>query len=382
MHDMLIISIILILLLSLLIIEKRMLQKSIRFMSLRIHVNGTRGKSSVTEYVAAGIASSRHEVMAKITGIIPSTIHNGFIQPVNRTGAARVQEQVNILRLAFRKKVKTMVMECMSIAPELQKLEGSIFKPHFYVITNIRDDHREEMGKDIESQAEAICNAIPANCKVITSERQFLKKIEEKASALNSTVITTGELEDRLRKRLPYGIFPENVSLALTVCKEAGIDPELAEKGIMNWISNIKSPVITIHAGGKKIRFLNAFSVNDIYSTESFIGHWKEVSDYTGRLSIILNTRADRPVRTDLFSEWIAGNIRSFDKIILTGNHRKRAKYKLSRSGVEKEKVICWNRGEIRNPLKSLVSSVEDGSFVTGVGNIGGEGFHIINELR
>lgn len=359
-----------------------MLQKSIRFMSLRIHVNGTRGKSSVTEYVAAGIAASHGEVMAKITGIIPSTIHNGVIQPVDRNGAARVQEQVAILRSAFRKKVKTMVMECMSIAPELQKLEGSIFKPHFYVITNIRDDHREEMGKDIESQADAICSAIPANCKVITNEKHFIKKIEEKASASHSTVITTGELDERLRKQLPFGIFPENVALALTVCKEAGIDPDLAETGILHWISNIKSPVTTIRHGGKEIRFLNAFSVNDIASTESFIGHWKELSDHTGRLSVILNTRADRPVRTDLFSEWIAKNSWSFDKIIVTGNHRKRAKFKLSRSGVEKEKVISWNRRETRNAVRSLVNCVEDGSFVTGVGNVGGEGFHIINELR
>jgi poly-gamma-glutamate synthase PgsB/CapB len=359
-----------------------MLQKSIGSMSLRIHVNGTRGKSSVTEYIAAGIASSRPEVMAKVTGIIPSTIHNGVMQTLDRSGAARVQEQVTILRSAFRKRVKTMVLECMSIAPELQKLEGFIFKPHFYVITNIRDDHREAMGKDLESQAEAICRAIPAHCRVVTGENKFISKIEEKAAAGDSTVIRAGELDERLRERLPYGIFPENVALALTVCREAGIDPELAEKGIMNWISGTKSPLKTIHDGGKIIRFLNAFAVNDIDSTESFIGHWKDVSGHTGRISVILNTRADRPVRTDLFAEWIAGKRDSLDLVIVTGNHRKRAQYKLSAAGFEKGKVICWKRREMHNPLKSLVSAVADGSFVTGIGNIGGDGFHITNELR
>lgn len=379
---MLILSVILILILSLLIIEKRMLQKSIGSMSLRIHVNGTRGKSSVTEYIAAGIASARPDVMAKITGIIPSTVHNGAIKVVERTGPARVQEQVHILRSAFRKRVKTMVMECMSIAPELQKLEGSIFKPHFYVITNIRDDHREEMGKDPEAQAEAICSAIPANCRVITGEKKFIGKIEEKARAGNSTVITAGELDECLRERLPHGIFHENVALALTVCREAGIDPEQAEEGIMNWIAGAKSPLKTVHDGGKKIRFLNAFAVNDIDSTESFIGHWKEVSGHMGKISVILNTRVDRPVRTDLFAEWIARNRDSLDLVIITGSHRKRAQHKLSAEGFEKGKVICWNRREMLNPVKSLVNAVADGSFVTGIGNIGGDGFHIINELR
>ncbi len=379
---MLTISVILIIIFGLLIIEKRMILKSIRYMNLRIHVNGTRGKSSVTEYVAAGISSSRQDVMAKITGIIPSVIHNGVSQVIERHGIARVQEQITTLRSAFRKKVKIMVLECMSIAPELQKLEGLVFQPHIYVITNIRDDHREEMGKDVESQADAICSAIPANCKVITNERHFLEKIKEKASANNSTVITTGELEERLKEKLQYGVFPENVALALTVCKEAGIDLSLSETGIMNWISNSTSSLATIHAGSKNIRFLNAFSVNDIDSTKAFIAHWKTVSDYTGKISVILNTRADRPIRTDLFSEWIAGDPKSFETIIITGNHKGRAKYKLLRSGVDKEIVKYWNKRD-RGTLKSkLANTVKDGSFVAGVGNIGGDGFHILKELR
>lgn len=379
---MLIVSVILILVFSLLIIERRMLQKSIGSMSLRIHVNGTRGKSSVTEYIAAGIAASRPEVMAKVTGIIPATIHNGIIQVVDRTGPARVQEQVNILRSAALKRVKTMVLECMSIAPELQKLEGSIFKPHFCVITNIRDDHREAMGKDLQAQAEAICSAIPSNCRVITGEKKFIGKIEEKASAGNCTVIAAGELDERIRVRLPYGVWPENVALALTVCREAGIDPELAEEGIMNWISGIKSPLMTIQEGGKQIWFLNAFAVNDIDSTESFVGHWKEASGYTGKISVILNTRADRPVRTDLFADWISKNRDSIDLVIVAGNHRRRARNKLTAAGYENEKVICWSRREMRNPVRSLTGLVADRSLVAGIGNIAGDGFHFINGLR
>jgi poly-gamma-glutamate synthase PgsB/CapB len=379
---MLTISVILILIFGLLFIEKRMVQKSIRYMSLRIHVNGTRGKSSVTEYVAAGISFSRQDVMAKITGIIPTIIHNGVSQIIVRHGVARVQEQINILLSAFRRKVKVMVLECMSISPELMKLEGFVFQPHIYVITNIRDDHREEMGKDVESQAEAICNAIPANCKVITNEKGFLKRIKEKASAKNSTVITTETLEDRLRERLPYEVFPENVALALAVCREAGIDLSQSETGIMNWISKSTSPLTTIHANSKNIRFLNAFSVNDIDSTKTFLSHWETVSDHQGKLSVILNTRADRPVRTDLFSEWIAGDMQSFETIILTGNHKGRAKNTLLRSGVDRDKVKCWTRRDRGNLKSILANSVDDGSFVAGVGNIGGEGFNILNELR
>ncbi len=379
---MLITTITLILIFSLLIVEKRMIQKSIRFMSLRIQVNGTRGKSSVTEYVAAGILASGHEVMAKVTGITPTIIHNGFKKPIDRPGSARVQEQVNVINSAFRKKVKIMVLECMSIAPELQRLEGFIFKPHIYVITNIRDDHREAMGKDVEAQAEAICNAIPANCKVITNEVHYLNKIIEKASANNSTVITAGVLEERLRRNLPDTVFDENLALALTVCHEAGMNTDLSEEGIMKWISQGDSPLSTVQAGRKNIRFLNAFAANDIDSTNTFIEHWKNVSGHAGKVSLILNTRADRPFRTGLFADWISENSQMFEKIILAGNHQGRARYTLSRSGIARQNIRSCRRKD-RGSMKSLLSdTVNDGAFVAGVGNIGGEGFHILNELR
>ncbi|NLE34544.1 MAG: poly-gamma-glutamate synthase PgsB [Bacteroidales bacterium] len=379
---MLIISVILIVVLTLLAIEKRMVRKSIRCMTTRIHVNGTRGKSSVTEYVAAGIASSGSEVLAKITGIVPSVIHNGIVQPLCRTGAARVQEQIDIIGLAFRKKVKNIVLECMSISPELQKLETSVIQPHIYVITNIRDDHREEMGKDVNAQAEAICSAMPVNCKVITTESRFLKKINDEATAKKSIVVTAGELDEGLRERLPYGVFPENVALALTVCREAGINRDMAERGIMKCISESTSPLITVRSAGKTIRFLNAFAANDVDSAVSFIGHWKKASGHQGRVSVVLNTRADRPLRTGLFSEWLAGDPDSFDKVILTGNHQVWARHKLVREGFDRERITCWGRRDMPDPTHILINTLEDGAFVAGVGNIAGDGFRIINKLR
>jgi hypothetical protein len=99
-------------------------------------------------------------------------------------------------------------------------------------------------------------------------------------------------------------------------------------------------------------------------------------------VSLILNTRADRPFRTGLFADWIAGNYHLFDKIILAGNHQGRARYAMLRSGIEKQDIRNCRRKD-RGRMKSLLTdTVNDGAFVVGVGNIGGEGFHIMNELR
>jgi poly-gamma-glutamate synthase PgsB/CapB len=379
---MLIVTIILGIIISWLIFEKRLTQKSVCSLQLRVLVNGTRGKSSVTEYIAAGLSNTQKDVMAKITGIVPTIIHNGEKRPIRRFGVARVQEQINVIRLASKKRVECLILECMSLAPELQRLESSVFIPHIYVITNIKDDHREEMGKSLEEQSDSICNAIPENCTVITNETRFFYKIKEKAQIRKSTVISLQELGNETYAWLPDEIFPENISLALAVCKAAGIDRKQAEEGIQKCLSKSKSPLTTVNYRNKDIRFLNAFSVNDVDSTEYFLAHWEKKIGHDGKISVLLNTRADRPLRTDLFAGWIASKTSSIDKIIVTGDHSNRAKYSMIKAGVDKGKIFIWRKKLLSNLKRNLFDIVCDGSFVAGVGNIAGNGFYIINELQ
>jgi poly-gamma-glutamate synthase PgsB/CapB len=379
---MLIVTIILVILISSLILEKWLTQKSVDSLQLRVHVNGTRGKSSVAEYIAAGLSNNQQDVMAKITGIVPAIIHNGERRSIKRFGVARVQEQMNIIRLASRKRVKFLVLECMSLAPELQLLESSVFKPHIYVITNIKDDHREEMGKTIEEQSDSICDAIPGNCTVITNETRFIDKIKGRAKSRNSSVISLQESNKETLSLLPDGVFSENVSLALTVCKKAGIDHKQAEEGILKYISKSKSPLTVVNYRNEEIRFLNAFSVNDVASTEYFLTGWEKKTGHKGKISVLLNTRADRPIRTDLFAVWIANRTPSIDKIIITGDHSHRAKYSMLRAGVDKEKIFIWKKKQLINIKRNLFDIVCNGSLLAGVGNIAGHGFDIINELQ
>ena len=56
------------------ILEKYLHLKSLKTIPHRIHVNGTRGKSSVTRLIAAGIRESGIKTFAKTTGTIPRII--------------------------------------------------------------------------------------------------------------------------------------------------------------------------------------------------------------------------------------------------------------------------------------------------------------------
>lgn len=364
-----------------LLFEKYIIQRGVRSLQLRIHVNGTRGKSSVTEYIAAGLSDLSPGIMAKITGIVPAIIINGEPHPIRRRGMARVQEQFHTILSAARSGAKSLVLECMSISPELQRLESRIFRPHIYVITNIRDDHREEMGENISVQVDSICSAIPPDCIVVTGEVRFLDRIREYADAVNSPVICARDPGPEIVSGIPDGVFAENVSLAMAVCELAGAEIKGALKRIKELLTARPSPMVTIRHDDREIRFLNAFAANDIDSTVSLLDRWLTATGHQGKTSILFNTRADRPVRTDLFAGWIAANSSSVDQVIITGDHSARARYSIIRKGFDSTRIHSWRRKQVKTLVDNLFSLLDDRSLVIGVGNISGEGLNIVKLL-
>lgn len=364
-----------------LIIERQIIGRSVTALQLRIHVNGTRGKSSVTKYIAAGLSSAEPAVMAKITGVSPSIISSGIVQVLGRKGVARVQEQFYVIRLAARRGFKKLVLECMSISPELQQLESRFFKPHYYVITNIRDDHREEMGISLKQQAESICNAIPRNCTVVTNEKVFLDLIRQKAAEKGCSVIVPDKNNIGYEEKLPFGVFPENLALALKVCKLAGIDSKQSETFILKSVENEKLPYQIVSTGNKEFSFLNAFAVNDVASTESFIEYWKKKLNLDDKYSVLLNTRADRPLRTDQLTSWISIKSRDIDRVLVCGSHARRASLNLKKSGLDKKKIFLLKNKDLNDLKNNLDKYFGDASFIVGLGNIGEQGKKIMEVL-
>ncbi len=104
-------------------VEAIRLRRALRAIPIRIHVNGSRGKSSVTRLVAAALREAGIRTVAKTTGskarlILP----DGSEEPVIRLGGPNIGEQVGILDRARRLGAEAVVMECMAIRPDLQRI--------------------------------------------------------------------------------------------------------------------------------------------------------------------------------------------------------------------------------------------------------------------
>lgn len=101
-----------------------------------IHVNGTRGKSTVSRLIAAGLRAGGISVFCKTTGTDPMVIDvDGREQPIHRRGPANIKEQIRILRQAAEQGAQVLVVECMAVRPELQQAaQSSILKADIGVI--------------------------------------------------------------------------------------------------------------------------------------------------------------------------------------------------------------------------------------------------------
>jgi UDP-N-acetylmuramyl tripeptide synthase len=86
---------------ALLAVEYRQHQKRLRTFPVRIHVNGTRGKSSVTRLIGAGLRAGGLQALTKVTGTYPRIIlPNGKEVAVYRKAGANIIEQVKVVKLA------------------------------------------------------------------------------------------------------------------------------------------------------------------------------------------------------------------------------------------------------------------------------------------
>jgi poly-gamma-glutamate synthase PgsB/CapB len=276
---------------------------SLNTIPLRIHVNGTRGKSSVTRLIAAGLREGGLRTFAKTTGTAPRVIDaDGKDRIIHRLRLPSIGEQVRLLKYFASEKPDAVVMECMAVQPQYQWIaEHQMVKSQVGVITNVRPDHLEEMGPTEEDVALSLCNTIPVDGVLITGEdqktdlmRDIASKNESRFIHSNESTITKEELE-----KFTYMEHPSNVAVALDACKEAGVERETALAGMHKVKPDLGALIAwNLNLNGKNIQFINGMAANDPVSTLQI---WKFVMDRypaEGGTCVFFNSREDRPART------------------------------------------------------------------------------------
>ncbi len=361
----------------LLVFERIQVNSNVGKLRIRIHVNGTRGKSTVAKYMGILLRTNNIRAYSKVTGVVPTLYDNiGNKKILKRIGPARVTEQFKIIRRAVGNKAEALVLECMSINPELQNLESTTFKPHLYVITNIFEDHLEATEEQADIRVKAFCEAIPSDSIVISAERKYRDSLENQSEKMGNRFVHVDDY--RFTESIPdlSEIVVDNIKITLVAASLLNLNSDMFLEDVGNSTGDKLVCESTIN--GYKFNFINGFAVNDISSADLLLNNLKQHL-YTNRI-VILNTRADRPHRSKLFVNWLT-KLNGISSIILTGDHISYSYRELYKNGVDNSKIITWSRSISKSARQELSNLVNSDTSVIGIGNIRNDGFDIINSL-
>lgn len=350
-------------------------QSYVNSIPVRIHINGTRGKSSVTRLVGAGLRAGGFKTVTKVTGTFPRLImSDGTEAAIHRKEKANILEQLNVIKYAAKQKSDVLILECMALRPNYQFIcEHQMVKATHGVITNIRLDHLDVMGPTLDEVAEALCCTIPKKTKLFTSEDRCFNYMRNIAQKRKSEIYQSlGEkVTEEEMKGFRYIEHKANVDLALEICESLGVDRNVALSEMKTTVPD--EGVLTksvIKSNDKVVNFYNGFAAND---PESTLMIWNAIegshSDGEERI-ILLNTRKDRQDRARQLVEAIASNM-EFEKIALIGESCELVEEMALKVNIPLNKIVNIGLESSEDQFTQLIEATNKESIILGVGNMG-----------
>ncbi len=369
--------------LMLLFAERALHHRNRRAIPHRIHVNGIRGKSSVTRLIAAGLRGGGYRAWGKVTGTEPNIIDaDGREIAIQRMNGASLNEQRTIFSLAARERVDALVIECMAVQPKYQEVaEDAFVQSTVGVITNVRPDHLEVYGDSFDGVAQALANTVPYRGVLYTTPGPAVSIFERVAKQRRARVVSVSadEVDEAAVAPFPYYEHRENVALALRVCEQLGVDREVALAAMAK--SRPDPGVLRIFEArrdGRLLHVVNALAANDPESTlrlyELLVaGRWD------CPLLLFVNTRRDRPLRSIQLGELLAKI--SAARYFVAGNDVRSVLNAARDAGVDSALLVDCAHARPHDLAERMLNEVGREAVLFAIGNTAGGGLATIDEL-
>ena len=341
---------------------------------IRVHVNGIRGKSTITRYIAAALNAGGLATVAKTTGSATRLIAaDGTETPVHRIGAPTILEQVSLLARALVPGTDAMVVECMALDPEYQRIsETRMIRATDGIIANVRHDHTEQLGDTLPAIARSLASTVPRNGVLYTAvQDEALLQILRDAAFGEVVQVSPADVSDRDMDRFGPMEVAENVALALAVARRHGVPRDTALRAMVEARPDPgASAVERIQTEAGTLHWVDLFSVNDVASASKILA---QVRDDLGDLPVVLllNTRSDRTARSADFSDWIGRDLPDVP-VVETGDATDAAAARLRRRGADESGAFHVathdDRTDLVRRLLALTGTTE--AIAVGLANI------------
>jgi hypothetical protein len=293
-------------------------REKIRRIPMRVIVEGTRGKSSTVRILEEMMRGLGKKTFAKVTGEqTPLLIYNGVVIPLYRKRHSVLLDYETIPTI-LNFDVDAVVIENQAITPYTMRYLHQIVKPQHVIIPNIRVDHNETLGTDLEEMTHNFVN----NYRTTTSRIQvyYGEPLEEIRRVVLPILSEFAEKHPEKMKLHTIKIPPRSGYLC-------GIENYLVDKYFIEYNFGIKIDEVEyvgparsknmgntineaeyvrrtennlkIRKNSQGIRYLNLAKVNDPYSFLQALSH--VIGQTEDPVALVGYFRPDRVGRTQLF---------------------------------------------------------------------------------
>ncbi|MBN2409702.1 MAG: hypothetical protein JXE07_08190, partial [Candidatus Aminicenantes bacterium] len=274
---------------------------------------------------------------------------------------------------------RALVAELMSIRPENLAVESRrLFRPHVLVVTNVRLDHREEMGWTKPEIARSLAFSMPPESVVFVSGDEGSPDLERAAASMRAKII-------RVEKPESSSFFDEDRALAEAVAGHFGIPSGMARRGF----ASTRPDFGGLQAWEADLGFppapwilVSAFAANEPDSSERVLAQFQEKVALKGRPLVgVLNFRPDRGDRT---LQWLdaqkRGFFAGFRKVYVVGAHIHSLAIRKKGGG---HRVFTPLSGRSASTMTNRIVSLEGAaSVLVGLGNMGGIGAALVEHWQ
>lgn len=271
-----------------------------------ISVGGIRGKSFLVETLSDALRNRGLSVYSKITGDIPFVYDGSRKIEINRENHKGVlYENLRLPKSGY----DALVVENQGVSPYTCRMFNRMVNPDIGIITNVRLDHTESLGRNLEE-----------------IKRSFIYAYEDVPVVL----IGNGK-----PGKIPKTELLPLVNKVLTLMEL----PSLSVKEENSIFETIKLELTPKRLSSRDILYFNGSKINDVTSTEEIYNYLKKI--YNMKFTIFANLRHDRVGRTNTFLPFFVKCILDGDRVVLHGRGSTGVVKYLMGCGFNKESVFA-----------------------------------------
>ncbi|OAQ52609.1 hypothetical protein HTG_13375 [Natrinema mahii] len=324
----------------------------------QIVVSGTRGKSSTTQRLDDVFNRRGYDTLTKITGNHPLLIHNGEVHPIERRGPrTTLYENISLIaefvpELDAYEPDDVAIFENQGITEYTTRLFNQrLTDPDIIVLTNVRQDHTDTLGKTRTDLARSFARSVPAGTHVVSGEQHpVLHEYMQKEIERRGGTIEQVEIPDEHE-----GLIGAETIHAVDAVLDAVGERPLPTDEMDSFLSSIQPTWIAVEGG----RVFNAAEVNDVESTE-MVRRMLVDDEY---ITPFVYLRRDRRGRTASFAQYIE---LLFERDLITEAHAGGAN---TRAFAENIDVPTERHSPRADPERVLTDLLAEGRPVILMGN-------------